>query len=113
MPKENKVLRMFSLLEDRFEVKVGSSGHPEQGERTLRITLTDHGMRFSFDSNNDDYRAFIVNTAKEELGVAFSSANIRDLNLQLETIARVIEEPPKPGKGCGCGCPVDDHIDDE
>jgi hypothetical protein len=47
------------------------------------------------------------------LGEAFSSANIKDLNLQLETIAIAIEAPANKEEMRRCGCAVDEPIDDE
>jgi hypothetical protein len=113
MPKENKILRMFRLLNDEYEVKVGKSSVPEKGERTLTVTLTVHGSRYMFNSKDDDFRMFIVRMAREDLGEAFSSSNLRDLNLQLETIATLIETVKKNEQSCGCGCPVDEPVDDE
>lgn len=113
MPKESKVLKMFRLLNEEYEVKVGMSNAQDKGERPLRVTLTVRGVRYVFNSMDDDFRRFIVYMAREELGEAFSSSNLRDLNLQLETIATVIEPVKKNEQSCGCGCLVDESLDDE
>jgi hypothetical protein len=51
--------------------------------------------------------------AKEELGETLSSKNIGDLNLQLESIAQVMNTADVCEKGCGCGCKIGETLDDE
>ena len=113
MPKENKILRMFRFLTEKYDAKVGKKRDEGIGEPPLTIVLTVYGQRMIFNSKNDDFRMFIVRTAREELGEAFSSANIKDLNLQLETIAIAIEAPANKEEMRRCGCAVDEPVDDE
>jgi hypothetical protein len=113
MARENKILRMFRFLTDKYDAKAGRNVGSRDGERPLTVVLTVYGQRMIFNSTDDDFRIFIVQTAREELGEAFSLANIKDLNLQLETIAIEVQEPEHDRKDCACGCPVDEPIDDE
>jgi hypothetical protein len=113
MPRENKILRMFRLLTEDYEVKVVKTGILKKEARILKVTLTVHGVRYMFHSEDDDFRMFIVTLAREEMGEAFSSSNIRDLNLQLESIASAMETVSSREKGCGCGCVVAESVDDE
>jgi hypothetical protein len=113
MARENKILRMFRFLTEKYDAQVGKNRGQEIGEPPLMVVLTVYGQRLIFNSKSDDYRIFIVRTAREELGEAFSLANIKDLNLQLETIASLIEAPESKEEVRGCGCAVDDPVDDE
>ena len=113
MAKENKVQRMFRLLTDEYDAKVGKNPVSENGDSSLKVVLTVYGQRMTFNSKDDDFRMFIVRRAREELNATFSAANIRDLALQLETIATLMEEPGTRENGCGCGCGVDPPVDDE
>ncbi len=104
---------MFRLLNDDYEVKVGRSIGQEKGEQPLRVTLNVRGVRYYYNSMDDDFRRFIVRLAREEMGEAFSISNLKDLNLQLETIATVIEAVKKGEQSGGCGCMVGESLDDE
>ncbi len=104
---------MFRLLNEEYEVKVGRSNVHDKGEHPLRVILTVRGVRYVFKSTDDDFRRFIVRTAREELEEAFSSSNLRDLNLQLETIATVIEPVKKIEQSRSCGCMSAESFDDE
>lgn len=113
MAKENKILRMFRLLTEKYNAQVGKARNKGSVEPPLTVALTVYGQRFVFSTESDDFRIFMVRTAREELGEAFSSANLKDLRLQLETIASPMETPERDKKiGC-CGCPVDEPVDDE
>ena len=113
MPKENKVLRMFELLTDKYEVKVGKNQDQEKDEQSLVLNITELGMRFSFDSKNDNYREFLMSVATKELGETLSPIDIRELNQQLESIAHIIQTSQVCEKGRGCCCKVDEPLDEE
>jgi len=113
MPKESKVLRMFELLTDKYEVKVGKNQVQDKDEQSLVLNVTELGMRFSFNSKNDNYRKFLMSIATKELGETLSSMDIRELNHQLESIAHIIQTSDVCEKGRGCGCKVDEPLDEE
>jgi hypothetical protein len=113
MAKDNKVLRVFRLLNEEFDVIVGKSADHKKGESPLIVNMTVHGVRYAFNSNNDDFQKFISFLAKEELGETLSPSNLRDLKLKLETIASVYQAVDCKGKGCGCGSAEAETIDEE
>ena len=113
MPKESTALRVFRLLTDKYDAAVGVYGDLEQGERSFVINVTEHGMKFSFDSNDQRYQNFLISIAKDELGEAMSSKDIKDLNGQLRSIAYVIQGSEVCGKRSCCSCGIDEKLDDE
>ena len=102
---------MFRLLTDKYDVKVGKYRVHEGAARSLILNVTDHGIKFAFNSENDNYREFLISIAKEELGETLSSTNIQALNLQLESIEQDIQKSEYREKGCGCK--VDEVFDEE
>lgn len=113
MPKENKVLRMFTLLTDKYEVKVGKYPFQKKGDGNIVINVVDHGMRFAFDSKNYDYQTFLESIAKADLKMTLNTTDLRNLNLELETIAQIIQTNESCKNGSSCGCQLVDHVDDE
>ena len=113
MPKGSKIRRMFELLTDKYEVKVGKYRVQEKDESSLVLNITELGMRFAFNSENENYRDFLISIAKDELGETLSPAEIRELNQQLESIARIIQTSEISERECGCGCKVDETLDEE
>ena len=113
MPKESTALRVFRLLTDKYDVVVGVYGDREGGEPSFVINVTEYGMKFSFDSNNEKYGNFLISIAKDELGEDMSNKDIRDLNKQLQSIAQVIQGSEICENGSCCCCQVDEKLDDE
>jgi hypothetical protein len=113
MARENKVIRLFRLLVDQCDAKVqydikGSTDIVPD----LVVTLTVYGQRLTFNSTSNQFKIFCVGLAREELGEAFTQANMKALNLQLETIATRNQTVMKTPQTCGCADSANE-IDDE
>jgi hypothetical protein len=85
----SKILNMFHLLTNALGAKVEKlDTEPKKGEQpTLIITLTNKGVRETFNSKSDDFRQLIVTLARKDFNEPFTESNLRELNQMLEGIA--------------------------
>jgi hypothetical protein len=96
---EDKVSLVSNILRDRYNVSVERSmTHISQnihsstvGTRTkhndMIVTLTEKGNKIEYYSTSVSFKHFVVTLARESLGKAFNGAEMKDLIVQLESIA--------------------------
>ena len=103
MAMENKVIRVFRFLVDRYDVRVQYEPNaPKDSVPNLIVTLTVNGQVRTYISVSTQFKLFCVELAREELGEAFTLANMKALILQLETIIPRNEAVKKSGSCCAC-----------
>ena len=103
MATENKVTRVFHFLVDRYDVRVQYDPNaPKDSVPNLIVTLTVTGQVMTYMSVSTQFKQFCVELARAELGESFTSANMKTLSLQLETIIPRKEAVRKSGSCCAC-----------
>jgi hypothetical protein len=103
MARENKVIKVFRFLVDGYGAGVQYDPDlPRDEVPDLIVTLKvdDEEMRLS--SKGPQFKLFCVELAREELGEAFTLADMNALNLQLETVISRNEAVRKSGSCCAC-----------
>jgi hypothetical protein len=103
MARESKTIGVFRLLIDRYDARVHYD--LEGSHKTspnLSVTLITHGQKMTFTSPSDRFLQFCADLAREELGSVFARADMKALNLQLETVV-TIEQRVKSSTSC-CAC---------
>jgi hypothetical protein len=88
---------------DRYGARVQfDPDTPKADVPNLIVTLTVSGQTKTFRSTGAQFKLFCVELAREELGEAFTLANMKALNLQLETVVLRNDPVRKSGSCCAC-----------
>jgi hypothetical protein len=86
MATESRTIGTFRRLVEVYGAQVrydhGASG---RASPKLAITLVDKGEKKTFSSPSDQFILFCIEMARKELGTVLTRADMRSLNLQLET----------------------------
>ncbi len=103
MARENKVIRVFRFLVDGYGAEVQyDPDRPRDDVPDLIVTLRVDEQEMRLSSKGPQFKLFCVELAREELGEAFTLADMKALNLQLETVIPRNEAVRKSGSCCAC-----------